>query len=113
MGIHKTFTTETSRSDQRHNVLIGVKLRRPGETWFTSRVSDLSPTGFRIQTFVKLAPGMDLWIMLPGFEGRRAQVMWARDHEAGCNFERPLHPAIFDHIIRLAKVRNSTASKPL
>ena len=113
MGIQREFRSESSRHDQRHNVLIGVKLRRPGETWFTSRVSDLSPTGFRIQTFVKLAPGMDLWIVLPGFEGRRATVMWARDHEAGCNFERPLHPAIFDHIIRLARTRNSAAAKPL
>ncbi|MDX3911271.1 MAG: PilZ domain-containing protein [Sphingobium sp.] len=91
------------RSDTRHKVQITVKLRRPGESWFTSRISDLSATGFRLQTFVKLSEGMELWIMLPGFEGRRAQVMWVVDHEAGCTFERPLHPAIFDHIVKVAK----------
>lgn len=83
--------------------MLSVKLRRPGEAWFLSGISDLSTTGFRVQTFVKLVPGTDLWIMLPGFEGRRAQVMWVQDHEAGCNFERPLYPAIFDHIVRLAR----------
>jgi len=84
-------------------VLIGVKLRRAGETWFSSRIADLSIGGFRLQSFVKLEQGTELWIMLPGFEGRRATVLWAQNHEAGCVFERPLHPAIFDHIMRTAR----------
>ncbi|WP_336958658.1 PilZ domain-containing protein [Sphingobium aquiterrae] len=96
------------RELDRHDVLIGVKLRRAGETWFSSRIADLSLSGFRLQSFVKLEQDMELWIMLPGFEGRRATVLWARNHEAGCVFERPLHPAIFDHIIRTA--RNSAHS---
>ncbi|PZU58943.1 MAG: pilus assembly protein PilZ [Sphingobium sp.] len=87
------------RSTDRHNVLIGVKLRRPGESWFTSRISDLSVGGFRLQSFIKLTQGTELWIMLPGFEGRKAVVSWAHDHQAGCMFERPLHPAILDHIV--------------
>lgn len=98
------------RSNDRHNVLIGVRLRRPGETWFTSRISDLSVGGFRLQSFVKLVPGMDLWIMLPGFEGRKASVLWARDHEAGCAFERPLHAAILDHILRTNAQRGGAPS---
>jgi hypothetical protein len=44
--------------------------------------------------------GMEIWIMLPGFEGRKAAVLWSQDHEAGCAFEKPLHPAILDHIVR-------------
>ncbi|MGK2910067.1 MAG: PilZ domain-containing protein [Sphingobium sp.] len=103
MNAKRQIRPSHARSDTRHNVMIGVKLRRSGEGWFSSGVSDLSITGFRVQTFVKLVSGTDLWIMLPGFEGRRAQVMWVRDHEAGCNFERPLHPAIFDHIVKVAR----------
>lgn len=101
MSARQNIKTGYERTDTRHNVQIGVKMRRPGESWFSSRISDLSATGFRVQTFVKLKSGMDIWIMLPGFEGRRAEVMWVRDHEAGCNFERPLHPAIFDHIVKI------------
>ncbi len=100
---------DRGRPMDRQNVLIGVKLRRPGETWFTSRISDLSLGGFRLQSFVKLLPGMDLWIMLPGFAGRQAKVLWARNHEAGCTFERPLHPAIFEHVVRISRTRGPGA----
>ena len=89
-----------SRLNGRQTVLIGVHLRRKGESWFRSRITDMSPTGFRLQSFVKFTVGMPVWIMFPGFDGRKATVSWVGSHEAGCNFETPLHPAIFDHIIR-------------
>lgn len=88
------------RAQLRHSVLIGIKLRRPGETWFTSRISDLTENGFRLHSFVHLAPGMTVWVMFSGFEGRRASVIWADAHEAGCVFEKPLHKAIYEHIMR-------------
>ena len=87
------------RAAERRAVQIGVRVRRPGETWFSSKIADLSVSGFRLQSFMKLTAGSELWIMLPGFEGRRARVLWTRAHEAGCAFERPLHPAILDHIV--------------
>ncbi|HUD92297.1 PilZ domain-containing protein [Sphingobium sp.] len=90
------------RLAERRDVQIGVKVRRPGETWFSSQIADLSVSGFRLQSFMKLNVGNELWIMLPGFEGRRARVQWTRGHEAGCTFERQLHAAILDHIVRLA-----------
>jgi len=88
------------RLAERRDVVISVKVRRPGETWFTSNIADMSLTGFRLHSFMKLTVGSELWIMLPGFEGRRARVQWVRAHESGCTFERPLHPAIFDYIIQ-------------
>jgi hypothetical protein len=91
-----------SRLVSRQRVLIGVKLRRRGESWFASRVTDISQEGFRLSTFVKLVPGMQLWIMLPGFEGRKATVSWVGFHEAGCAFDVPLHPAILDYILRMS-----------
>lgn len=90
------------KGGSRQTVLIGVKLRRPGETWFTSRVSNLSETGFCLHSFVTLKPGMTVWIMFSGFEGRRATVTWTKGHQAGCMFETPLHRAIFDHIMRVS-----------
>ncbi|WP_022681978.1 PilZ domain-containing protein [Sphingobium bisphenolivorans] len=86
---------------ERCAALIPVKLRRPGENWFKSQISDISITGFRLQSFMKLNMHDELWIMLPGFEGRRVRVMWTRGHESGCIFERPLHPAILDHILKI------------
>lgn len=84
----------------RQDVLIGVRVRRKGESWFRSRITGLSLDGFCLLSFVKLQIGMELWVMFPGFEGRKARVLWVASHEAGCAFENPLHPAIFDHILR-------------
>lgn len=104
MGVgFQTEAIKNGRLAERRHLLVSVKIRRPGETWFRSRVADLSITGFRLQSFMKLAADDCFWIMLPGFEGRRAQVLWTRGHEAGCQFERPLHPAILDHIIRVGR----------
>ncbi|MEZ5655957.1 MAG: PilZ domain-containing protein [Sphingobium sp.] len=94
---------KADRPRKRHSVLIGVKLRRPGETWFTSKLSNLSETGFKLESFVNLKPGMVVWVMFSGFEGRRATVMWTKAHEAGCMFEAPLHKAIYDHIVRTSR----------
>jgi len=88
------------RLHERQTVLIGVRVRRKGESWFKSRITDMSLEGFRLMSFVKLQIGMDLWVMFSGFEGRKASVVWIADHEVGCAFENPLHPAIFDYIIR-------------
>lgn len=89
------------RTAERRRVRITVKVRRPGETWFSSHIADVSVNGFRLQSFMKLNRGDDIWIMLPGFEGRRARVTWTRAHESGCAFERPLHPAILDHVVKI------------
>jgi len=93
------------RPHDRQMVLIGVRVRRRGESWFRSRITDMSLEGFRLLSFVKLQIGMEIWVMFPGFEGRRANVVWVAEHEAGCAFENPLHPAIFDHIIRSCDLR--------
>jgi hypothetical protein len=90
----------TAREAERRSVLIDVKVRRAGEPWFQSRIADLSIGGFRLQSFMRLPIGTDIWIMLPSFEGRRARILWTRGHEAGCAFEQPLHPAILDHVVR-------------
>lgn len=93
------------RSYDRHNLLVSVKLRRPGESWFNARLANLSPTGFRVQSFTRLDLDATIYVMLPGFDGRKAKVVWVREHEAGCQFERPLHPAIFDHVVRMSRLR--------
>lgn len=99
MSAGKILNTDRRATATRSHVRIAVRVRRPGETWVNSKVADLSLTGFRLQSFMKLSRGSDLWIMLPGFEGRRAHVLWTRAHESGCAFEHALHPAILDHIV--------------
>lgn len=99
MGVDRKIQIDRRAMAKRSRVRITVRVRRPGESWVSSVIADLSLTGFRLQSFMKLKSGSELWIMLPGFEGRRAIVLWTRAHEAGCAFERALHPAILDHVI--------------
>lgn len=99
--------TEQLTSRRRHSrkkVLLNVRFRRKGEAWFRTKVTDISPAGFRLLSFVKLKVGMDVWVMFPGFDGRKAKVIWVANHEAGCMFENTLHPAIYDHIVRLSEL---------
>lgn len=87
---------------ERQHVLIGIRMRRKGESWFKSRITNLSLNGCTLSSFAKLELDQEIWVMFPGFEGRRAIVTWAENHQAGCVFDKPLHPAIFDHILRVS-----------
>ncbi len=49
-----------ARRQNRTSALIGVKFRRKGEAWFRTKVTDLSPAGFRLLSFVKLRVGMEV-----------------------------------------------------
>src|SRR3546814_3067685 len=75
------------RLNTRCNLLMDVKLRRQGGNWFNARLSNLSLTGFRVQTFARLDLDSTIWVMLPGFDGRRAKIIGTRDHEADCRSE--------------------------
>jgi hypothetical protein len=101
-GMPSAGSHHSSRLVARQDVLIGVKFRRRGESWFAARVTDISSEGFRLSSFARLDAGMAVWIMLPGFEGRGARVIWVGDHEVGCVFDTPLHPAILDYIVRMS-----------
>lgn len=95
----KSAQNSAARIYARRRVAIAVKLRRPGEGWFSSTITNLSQGGFCIDSFVTLEAGMVIWIMFPGFEGLRATVMWFDGHRAGCRFDSPLHQAVLDHIL--------------
>ena len=84
----------------RHGIAAQVKLRRRMETASSSTVSDLSLTGFRIRTHMKLTSGSDISLILPGLEARWAKVVSVRGFEAGCSFHEPLHQAVLGNLIR-------------
>src|SRR3546814_19840769 len=93
------------RLNTRCNLLMDVKLRRQGGNWFNARLSNLSLTGFRVQTFARLDLDSTIWVMLPGFAGRRAKIIGTRDHKADCLLEAPPHAGFFDHIIPIKRLR--------
>lgn len=90
----------TSRKSERVALEIGAGLRQRGGTGVGIQIMDLSTDGFRASTHLQLEKGSDVWLRLPGLEPYQARVMWAKGSFIGCAFERPLHPAVLDMIVR-------------
>ena len=93
------------RKSERVPLELGAGLRQRGASGVTVQIMDLSTHGFRVATHLELMDGADVWLRLPGLEPCHAKVMWSRGHYVGCQFERPLHPAVLDMIARKSASR--------
>ncbi len=89
------------RTSLRRAVKMRAHLRDRGQTRFEIDVVDLSESGFRAETSFTLWPGTVVWLTLPGLSPLEAVVAWRDKFKYGCAFARPLHSAVFDHIIAL------------
>lgn len=93
-------TNRASRKSERVSLELGAGLRQRGGTGVSIQIMDLSTDGFRASTHLQLEKGSDVWLRLPGLEPYQAKVMWSMGAFIGCAFERPLHPAVLDMIVR-------------
>jgi len=92
---------DESRRALRKAVKMRAQLRDRGTTKFEIDVVDLSLSGFRAETSFSLQPGNTVWLTLPGLAALEAVVAWKDKFRYGCAFFKPLHPAVFDHIVAL------------
>ncbi|MGE3691596.1 MAG: PilZ domain-containing protein [Novosphingobium sp.] len=77
-------------------------LCRTGAERKTVKLWDLSSRGCRIfMTGMNLCEGQRIVLRPDGMESFDATVRWASDDFAGIEFDRPLHPAVVDHLCRL------------
>jgi hypothetical protein len=97
-----TSPDDDGRRAARAEVVLGAGLRQRGAHAVTVQVLDLSITGFRAATHLELMNGTDIWLKLPGLESLHGRVIWMKGHLLGCEFVRPLHPAVLDMIVRNA-----------
>jgi hypothetical protein len=103
MGFTAHLSTEPDhdgRRAERTEVVLGAGLRQRGAHAITIQVMDLSVSGFRAATHLELMPGSDVWLKLPGLESLHARVVWMQGHLMGCEFVRPLHPAVLAMVVR-------------
>ncbi|WP_375270660.1 PilZ domain-containing protein [Sphingomonas sp.] len=54
------------------------------------KVVDISLHGCRLQTYSAMTRGQTIWLNLPMIGPVAANVMWADDYVAGCQFRTPL-----------------------
>ena len=93
------------RVSERVSIEVAAGLRQRGASGVSVQVMDLSTHGFRAMTHLQLAEGSDVWLRLPGLEPCHATVAWSKGNYIGCRFERPLHPAVLEMIVRKTKSR--------
>ncbi|SEK37380.1 PilZ domain-containing protein [Sphingomonas palmae] len=63
------------------------------------KVVDLSLHGCRLQTYSAMKRGQTIWLNLPQIGPIAADVMWADDFTAGCQFHAPLNETAFDELV--------------
>ncbi|MGE0179469.1 MAG: PilZ domain-containing protein [Sphingomonas sp.] len=88
------------RNAERFSLALHAALRQRGAAAVTVGILDLSTHGFRMDTHLNMPVGTAIWLRLPGLEAVPAKVAWVQGHCAGCAFERPLHPAVLDLIVK-------------
>ena len=86
----------THRKSQRVHLSAEVMLRRSGQRGYRVKICDVSPHGCKAE-FVE-RPNLDehVWVKFDGLDSLEAMVCWIRGFEVGLEFERPIHPAVFD-----------------
>ena len=66
------------------------------------KVIDVSIHGARLQTYCALKKNSTIWLTLPQVGQVAADVKWADDFAAGCQFVRPLDPEAFDRLLQIS-----------
>lgn len=89
------------RQAPRFDTAIGGQLVSSRGSRLVIEITDLSSGGFNMalqpQTVID---SIDYAVTFAGLETRAAELRWASRRDAGFRFERPLHPAVVDHVVR-------------
>lgn len=91
------------RRNERVRCVAEIGMRRMGSFSFQVVVEDVSVGGCKAELVEFVDVNDHVIIRFPGIEPFSAKVSWADTHHAGIDFERPLHPAVFEQLLsRLA-----------
>jgi len=86
----------------------GVQLNLParvreGTRRWSIEVASITTRSVTFDSFAALGLGSLLWIVLPGLEGWPARIVTVVGYRFTCEFTQPLHPAVLERILALAK----------
>lgn len=88
------------RKFDRRLVGIEVGLRQAGRSNYRSTLIDLSPQGCKVEFVERPRSLTQVWVKLPGLEAIPATVRWVGGFQGGVEFERNIHPAVFDLLLQ-------------
>ncbi|MGI4732903.1 MAG: PilZ domain-containing protein [Janthinobacterium lividum] len=87
------------RRSPRAPVSLDARLGLGGMGRALCKVVDVSIHGARLQTYSALKKGSTIWLTLPEVGQIAADVMWADDFTAGCQFHAPIDPALLETLL--------------
>ena len=76
------------------------ELRRPGKLSYRVKVHDASCHGCKIDFVERPIPADRAWIKFDGLEPLAAEVCWVKGFATGLRFEKPIHPAVFERLLK-------------
>ena len=87
-----------------------VSFKKPGQLGYQTRLVDLSRHGCKVETIEQ--PKLDdrVWVKFNGLEALPAYVCWVDALFAGVEFDKIIHPAVFEHLLtQLRELNGRTA----
>jgi hypothetical protein len=87
---------------------VGIQLNLParvreGTRRWSIDVNSITTRTVSFDSFAALGMGSLLWVVLPGLEGWPARIVAADGYRFTCEFTQPLHPAVLERVLKMAK----------
>jgi hypothetical protein len=100
----KKVKPENTSDDPRRSarVVLDVEVvlkRRVGKDAFRVSVQDLSQHGCKLELVDPPAVEEHVWVRIEGLEPLQARICWVEGFTLGVEFQKDLHPAVFDHLV--------------
>ena len=77
-----------------------VLVRRTSGNNYRVRVFDLSPHGCKVEFIERPTLDERIFIKIEGLDGIEGVVRWTEGFVVGVDFARPMHAAVFDHVVK-------------
>jgi hypothetical protein len=90
--------------EQEEGIQLNLPARvREGTRRWSIDVNAITTRTVTFDSFAALGMGSLLWIVLPGLEGWPARIVSVEGYRFTCEFTQPLHPAVLERVLKLAK----------
>lgn len=96
------------RVNSRTAVRAEIFLRQSNVKLFRATLSDISISGFKLDSYTNLDDNKLIFITLPGLQTLGAHIKWVDYQDYGCEFTDPLHPAVLEHLLSKLQKFGST-----
>ena len=101
---------ETPPREMDEGIALNLPARvREGTRRWQIDVSSITTRSVAFDSFAALRIGSLLWVVLPGLEGWPARIVSVEGYRYTCEFTQPLHPAVLERVLALAKSGASDA----